>query len=270
LSTPRTFQVTISPDIILSCAEQGSATGGPLLLVHGYSDSRISYEPLMAALPGELRTLAVTLRGHGGSAKPDAGYTIGDFAADLAILLDRLEVERALVVGHSMGSMVAQQLALDLPERVRGLVLIGALTTLKGNAAAEELWDDPVSTMADLIDPSFVRAFQESTLARPVQPAFLDAVVAESLKVPARVWRAALRAMLGDDLEGQLHRIAAPTLILWGDRDGLCDRAGQLRLERSLPDARLSVQGEAGHAPHWEDPEGVAAEIADFAAQAAA
>jgi non-heme chloroperoxidase len=173
--------------------------------------------------------------------------------------------EPAVVVGHSMGSQVAQHLAIHRPDRVRGLVLIGGFTTLWDNPAIEELWH-AVADLPDPVAPDFVRAFQESTLARPVPAAFLDMVVRESLKLPARIWRAALAGQMAADTGTDLARIAVPTLLLWGDRDAVVPHAMQQALLRGIPGARLKVLPGAGHAPHWEDPVGVAAEIAGLVA----
>ena len=264
MTTAKSIQATTVSGITLVCAEQGDPTGPALLLVHGYSDSCRSYAPFMAALPATYRTIAVTLRGHGMSDKPDAGYGIDDFADDLVQVMDRCGVADAAVVGHSMGSMVATRLALTHPDRVRALVLIGALATLRGNAAVEPELIQAVAQMADPVDAGFVREFQQGTLARPVADGFLDAIVGESLKAPARVWQAALAGMLDHDLGPELGRVAAPTLIVWGDRDAICDRASQTRLADAIPGAQLWALPGAGHAPHWEDPRKIAAEVASF------
>jgi non-heme chloroperoxidase len=160
-----------------------------------------------------------------------------------------------------MGSLVATRLAVHHPQRIAGLVLIGAMRTIKGNAVIEELWSDGVATITDPIDPGFVRSFQESTLAQPVSGAFLDIVVSESMKVPANIWRAALRSMLDDDFTSMLGRITAPTHIIWGDQDGLVGRAEQRALAAAIPGATLNIHEGAGHAPHWENPGRVAAEV---------
>jgi non-heme chloroperoxidase len=125
------------------------------------------------------------------------------------------------------------------------------------------LWGE-VATLADPVDPAFVRAFQESTLARPVPPAFLDTMVGESLKLTAATWRAVLAGLMAADATPELGRIAVPSLLLWGDRDSLVTRADQEALLAAIPASRLVVHAGAGHAPHWEDPARVAAEIADF------
>jgi pimeloyl-ACP methyl ester carboxylesterase len=169
-----------------------------------------------------------------------------------------------------MGSLVAQRLAIDHPHRVAGLVLIGAFATLRGNAAVQELWDGSVAGLSDPVDPAFVRAFQESTLAQPVPPDFLDLVVRESLKLPAGIWRAALEGQMAEDTTPDLWRIAAPTLILWGDRDTIALHRDQRLLAAAIPGARLRVVPGAGHGLHWELPDLAAAEIAAFAESVAA
>ena len=105
--------------------------------------------------------------------------------------MDAIGLPAAVVVGHSMGSMVAQRFAIDHPGRVAGLVLMGGFRTIYRHAGIQEFWDSALWKLADPVDPVFVRDFQIGTLARPISPEFLHTVVSESLLVPARVWRAA-------------------------------------------------------------------------------
>nr|WP_274597158.1 alpha/beta hydrolase [Microvirga tunisiensis] len=85
-----------------------------------------------------------------------------------------------------------------------------------------------------------------------------------SLKVPARVWKAAWAGLLEADLTPDLTRITAPTLIVWGERDDMALRAEQEILLRSIPNVRFLIFEGAGHAPHWEEPERFASVVADF------
>jgi pimeloyl-ACP methyl ester carboxylesterase len=261
------LSINVSLEITLSGVSQGRSDRISIVLLHGYTDSWRSYELLLAWLPTSLRAVALSQRGHGDSTKPETTYRLGDFANDVCAAMNQLAFERAFVIGHSMGSLVATRFALDHPDRVAGLGLIGAFPTLKGNRVAGELWREGVSTLADPVDPEFVRAFQESTLARPLPPAFLATVIAESRKVPAFVWRSALRAMLDEDFSGELGSIAAPTLIIWGDEDSYSGRDEQARLLDAIPRAALATHRGAGHAPHWEDAARVATELADFIAR---
>lgn len=256
---------TVSNPIRLPYVEHGDADGVPVLMLHGWSDSWRSFEPMLGHLPSGVRAIAASQRGHGDAGRPADGYTPADFAADAVRLLDALEIERAVVVGHSMGAWIAERMALDAPERVDGLVLAGAIGPVDTNPAAPELLE-LVSGFADPVDPDFVREFQLSTTERPLPPGQLDVFVAESLKLPARVWRAAAEGFPRGDLYGELAAIEAPALLIWGDRDAITPRDEQDRLAEAIPGARLSVYEGTGHAVHWEEPERFAAEVAAFAA----
>jgi len=255
-------RVMLDTGIEVSYVEQGDQQGMPLVLLHGYSDSWRSWQPFLGHVPHQVRAFAMTQRGHGDSAKP-ASYRIAEFAADLESFMGRLGIERAVIVGHSMGSLVASRFAIDHPERLLGLVLVGAFTTVVGNSAVGEMWP-AVAAMSDPIDARFVREFQESTLARPIPPDFLETVIAESLKMPARVWRAVLRALMDEDFSVELGRIASPTCIIWGDKDAITGRDEQEALAASIRGARLIVHANGGHSPHWENPGRAAAEIVAF------
>jgi len=179
----------------LDYVEQGDTTGVPVILLHGYTDSWRSYERVLPHLPQSLHVFAVTQRGHGGSGKPDSEYEPPVFARDVAGFMDSLGIERAVIVGHSMGSTVAQRFAVDYPQRVRALVLEGAFMPRPANSEVRKFLAE-VAALEDPIAPGFARAFQQSTLAQPVPPEFFETLVGESLKVPARVWRAALQPYL--------------------------------------------------------------------------
>lgn len=251
--------------LLIDAVAQGPRAGEAVVFLHGYSDSRRGFAPMLAHMPTALRCVAFSHRGHGDSGKPMSGYRIADLVADLSATMDGLGIPRAVLVGHSMGSLVATRFALDQPERVAGLALVGGFASLRGNAAVEAFWREAIAGLADPVDPAMVRAFQESTLARPVPGTFLDMVVAESLKLPARVWVQTLRGLLDEDFSRSLARISAPVLQIWGDQDTMSDKAEQRRLQGFLPGAELvAIQG-AGHAPHWEEPERIASMIAGFA-----
>ena len=255
--------VDLSTGVRLNYVERGDRRGTPVVLLHGYSDSRRSYDRVLPLLPSSLRVFAVTQRGHGDSGKPEAGYAAADFAKDLAAFLDAMGIDSAIVVGHSMGSIVAQRFAIDYPARTRALVLEAALAPRMGNHEVRELWKT-VSTVADPVDPAFVRDFQQSSIARPVPSDFFEGVVADSLKVPARVWKGALEPLTTMDFLPQLGRIAVPTLLIWGDRDAIVARAEQDVLQKSIVGSRLLTYAGTGHSPHWEEPERYVADLIAF------
>ena len=92
----------------------------------------------------------------------------------------------------------------------------------------------------------------------------IEAVVAESLKAPAFVWQAAIRGMIERDCADELHRIPAPTRLLWGERDAFISRTEQDTLNAGIPGATLRTYPGTGHAPHWEQPEEVAGDLVEF------
>lgn len=265
--TPTSKRVGLSTGVTLSYVEQGDPSGVPVVLLHGVTDSLRSFELVLPHLPPWMHTLALTQRGHGDADRPAAGYRTRDYAEDIAAFMDALDLRQAVVVGHSMGATHAQRFAVDHPDRTLGLVLAASFSTYSDNPAAVDFWESSVSRLADPIDPVFVREFQESTLARPVSPEFLDAVVRESLKVPARVWRATFEGFLEDDCAPDLGRIAAPTLIVWGDRDAFCPRHAQDTLLATITGSRLVEYEGAGHAVHWEEPRRFAADVVAFVQQ---
>ena len=268
MSTPTTTEraLTTADGQVLHYAVSGSTDpDAPVVtFVHGWPDSWRSFGPVMEALPAGVRAIAVSLRGFGGSTAPASGYAPADLAADVVAVMDHEAVATTTIVGHSMGTVVAQRLALDHAARVRGLVLIGAFAHLDP-ALGDEVWG-VLEQLAEPVDPTFVEEFQAGTLAQPVSAERFAEIVAESLRAPLAVWRATFGELRGLDHGPELGRITAPTLLLWGDQDALIPRSQQELLVASLPAARLVVYPGAGHSPNWEEPARVAGDVAAFVA----
>lgn len=201
---------TLQHEVTLDYVEQGRRNGVPLILLHGYGDSRRSFDRVLPRLPASIYAIAVSQRGHGDSDRPAGGYSVDDFAADVANLMDRLDLPAAVIAGHSMGASVAQRFALLYPNRVLGLVLIGSFFTLKNHAGIEELWNSMVSLMEDPIDLNVVRSFQSSVVSDSFPRDFLEAMIRESMKVPARVWKEVLAALRRTDFTRELGNIRVP------------------------------------------------------------
>jgi len=264
-----TQTVQLSTGVTVPYIEHGEPAGAPMVLLHGYSDSLRSYELLLPHLPESIHAYAYTQRGHDGADKPAAGYRVGDYVADVAAFMDATGIESAVIAGHSAGSYTAQRFALEHPDRTLGVVLIGSFRTFHDNPGVLEL-SEAVSHFTDPVDPDFVREFQEGCVAQAVPPDFLEAIIAGSTRVPARVWKDYLAGMLEAEVPTESGTIAAAALILWGDQDAFCPRSDQDALLAAIPRARLEVYPGTGHCPHWERPERAAAEITAFATDTAA
>ena len=184
----------------LHVAEQGPEDGRAVLLLHGYSDSWVSYSRILPLLPADWHVIVPDQRGHGDSDRPMDGYAPTDLAGDAIQLLDLLGIAETALVGHSMGSFIARAVAAQAPQRVERLVLVGSATTAR-NAVTQGLLRE-VEVLDDPVGEDFVRAFQASTIHRPVPAAFFERIVAESLKLPARVWKATLSGPCGQSRAG--------------------------------------------------------------------
>jgi non-heme chloroperoxidase len=260
----------LASGLSLDYVRQGPEGEIPLVFLHGFTDSCRSFSRLFAALPTTIDAIAVTLRGHGGSDRPAGPYDIATMARDVAQLLDRLAIRKILLVGHCMGGFVAQRFALDYPDRLDRLILLDSFPTMIGNADVAALLEEVAGFADGPVDPDFVRAFQEGTVAEPVPAAFMDMIVAESLRLPGQTWRTVLAALVAEDLTEALPQIGVPTLLICGDEDMLFGLSSQRVLLAGLPDAELVMLPGVGHSPHWEDPAMVAALCCDFAARPAA
>lgn len=261
----KTKSAALSTGVRMEYVEQGNPTGVPVLFLHGVTDSWHSFERILPLMPPAYRSFALSARGHGGSSKPESGYRYADMSGDVAAFMDALGLPRAVIVGHSMGSVVAQRFVVDHPDRTLGLVLIGAFSTLYRDANLTEYYRSSIAPLTDPIDAGFIREWQLSTLAQPMPEDHLDTVVAETQKVPARVWHEAFSKFLETpDFSGDLARVNVPTLILWGDRDTYTGRASQDRLSSVIRGARLEIYEGNGHAVHWEAPLEVTGDLVEF------
>ncbi|MGD9765601.1 MAG: alpha/beta fold hydrolase [Candidatus Binatia bacterium] len=258
---PPLSRARLPTGVELEYLDQGS--GDALLLLHGYVDSWYSFHSVLEALPDTVRAIAPSQRGHGSSDKPPADYAMTDFADDAFALLDHLGIERALVCGHSMGTLIAQELALSHPHRVSRLVLICGATTGDNDVVRE--FFEHVRDVEDPVDREFARAFQAGTVATPLCDAEFDAIMAETMKVPARVWRGALAGIMAWRPPRPLREVACPTFIAWGDEDGIFPVSEQYALRDQIPDSTLRIY-RTGHALHWEQPAEFAADLLAFAA----
>jgi pimeloyl-ACP methyl ester carboxylesterase len=261
-STPKSGRVYLETGIRMHFLEQGDADGEPLILLHGITDSSFSYSRVLPLIDKKYRVFALDQRGHGDSDRPNDGYTMKNFAADVTAFMDAKNIRQAILVGHSMGSFVALQTALDAPGRIEKLILIGTATTARNDGTGE--FQKEVSRLTDPIPENFVREFQSGTAFHPLPEEFLSRVVQESLKVPARVWQAALSGVLAEDYKSRLSEIKVPTLIVWGERETYFPRAEQELLTAEIPDSTLKIYPDTGHSPQWERPEVFVRDLNDF------
>jgi pimeloyl-ACP methyl ester carboxylesterase len=243
--------------------------GAPLLLIHGLGYARWGWEPVLPGLAERFDVIVFDNRGIGESDAPSGPYTAVEMAADAVQVLDEAGVERAHVVGTSLGGMVAQEVALACPERVDRLVL--ACTT-PGGPKAHPMPQVTVELMieAATLEPAVaLRRFVENAFAPAtvaVHPEVVDRIMAHRLataQAPA-AWAAQASAGATFDAYDRLGGLTAPTLVQHGDEDVVVDPRNADLLVGLLPDARLERFPGTGHLYFWEAPERFVASVAAF------
>ena len=266
--TPAVSSVALETGIRLSYAAVGEPSAPVVVLLPGPTDSWLSYEPALDQMTSSVRTIAVSQRGHGDSDKPPTGYRVEDFAADVPPLLDALGIERAVLAGHSGSCLIVRRVAIDHPERVAGLVLEASPTTLRGHPGLTEFVESVVLGLRDPIEPTFARSFVVDTSSERLAPELVDRLASELTKVPVHVWKEMFAQLLAYDDLAEIEHITVPTLLLWGDADGVVGRDMQMTLAERIRPAELLIYQGIGHTPRWEDPTRFAGDVAEFVERA--
>lgn len=267
-------------DVSDTAPNDGSST--PLVLLHGWLDSRHTWDLVLPHhLSSHHRIIAVTFRGWG-DASHDGTYSIDAYATDVIDLLESLSLSvPAVLVGHSMGTLVATAVAARAPDRVAGLILVGAAATMRpehvldpsdGTTCAD------IATMChgwvtDGVDEDVLKSFQLDDLTPFVkddstpQP-FADQVMVETLKADARAYGECWQSMLDENHTAELATIDTKVLIVWGSEDGIFVMKDQVALEEALCKAdvwRVTVDG-GPHGVLWTHAPKVADAMVDFLA----
>jgi pimeloyl-ACP methyl ester carboxylesterase len=238
--------VALPNGVRLAYVELGNPAGRPLLLLHGFTDSSRVWT-ILAPYLADYRVLIPDQRGHGSSDAPACCYGTSDFAEDARLFLDAVHVDRAMVVGHSLGSFVAQAMAARYPERVDRLALL-ASTALPPVRRGDWLW----TNVTGLTEPvannrEFLAAFSPGASPTPVDPDFVRHSDREMAAVPLHVWRGVMRELVDIPAGRHAPDISAPVLILSAGADPIFPAEHHRALLAAYPRARAHVFPELGH-----------------------
>jgi pimeloyl-ACP methyl ester carboxylesterase len=247
--------------------------GEPLALIFGYAGSSRGWgEPFLKLLEARFKTVVIDNRGTGQSDKPEKPFSLADMAADAASVLDDAKIERAHVMGISMGGMIAQEFALNHPARLRGLVLgctlCGLAHSVPGNPEAlAALQVNPSEPLAPQVERLFAACCARPFVASAQGQAVLKERVAEALNypmTPPHTYQLHWGAIGGFDVFDRLPQIKAPTLVITGTSDLLVPDANSDIIKERIPGAHLHKLSGAGHVFFWEAPEETAAIVSKF------
>ena len=259
----------------------GPEDGIPLLLIHGATDSRISWSQVAPKLADAgFRCYIPELRGHGKTDKPEAGeegYTAEMHCADVLNLMDKLEVEKFIPVGHSLGSLIAQEIMITAPERVERGVLISSSTKMGGNPTLDWILQGDGTDFLGVrgydeeqkIPDDFIKSWTETTNE---DENFCKAIYEHASSLPYADWYNIFGGCSTFDSTDRLSSVTCPVDIIWGSADVFFSQEDEEQLQKALSNAEVNfcpIEG-ASHNIHWDSAEtceAVASEIIRFAGE---
>ena len=262
--------------VTLEVLDLAPENGAPLVLIHGHGGAKEDFSDHFDALCASRRVIALDLRGHGDSAKPDDGsaYSLDLMAADVLAVADALGVDRFDLLGHSMGGMVARRIALSAPSRVAALIFMdtcaGPLPGYEqevielGAEIAMSQGMDEIKRILDAMNVDEDGPAGRLLERRPDYRAFNDWKFS---RVSAAMWATMLREMFSQpDQLADLAQVDVPTLVMVGEADTPF-RAPSAEIANAIPTATLQVIADAAHAPQFENPDAWIAVLEAFLAE---
>lgn len=255
-------QLRLSTGIEVPCFTHGEGDARPLMLLHAWGEASGCFDRLIPLLDG-FKVIAPNLHDQGDTDRSAGVYSLVQQASDAAAVLDALEVPRAFVLGSSSGGYVAQQLALEHGQRVAALVLVGTPLSLQGRPP----FADDVDRLRDPVSADWVlKSLAWFPLHQKVPSWFMKARIKDGAAIPAYVWKSTLLGLCSAVPPSEAGTIDAPTLILWGELDGLLSRTDQETLAARIAGSVVKTYPNVGHLVLWECPELVAADTVAFLA----
>lgn len=257
--------------------EAGDPNAPPMILIHGFAASNLVWSKVFLEFAeAGYRVIAPDLPGYGYSAKPrHLDYTIAKQAEMVASFLQQMEIERAVFLGSSYGAAIAATIALDHPDLVEKLVMVGAVNNNKPTRyLLMRLFGSPI--IGDILSPLLVgsRRLLRIRMKRVYDRHswVLDERRVDARHLPLRT-RGAHRAIIrtvrrwdAERVSREAHLLTQPTLLIWGDTDREVPLQDGERLHEAIPGSRLVVFRECGHLPHEEYPGEFVAVVKNFCA----
>lgn len=252
--------------------------GPPLMLIHGFGGSMWNWEHQVYALSTRHRVIIMDLLGSGLSDKPALAYTPARMSQFFSAFMNALGVERATLIGNSMGAGLAMAMALDHPDRVARLILIAGFPPDPYQSIASPRY----RRFLDHRPPLWLGVIGNRLAGRGVTRAMLEEIIHDhSLITPLVIERSFRNRQISgflpplysllDHIQDwtttygrRLHEITVPTLVLWGTHDRVLPYHVGEELHRLIPQSHLHAIPETGHMPHWEKPARVNRLILEF------
>ncbi|MGM0584967.1 MAG: 3-oxoadipate enol-lactonase [Pseudomonadota bacterium] len=253
--------------VTIHYADEGDRGGRPVVFANSLGTDFRVWDRLVGLMPEEMRLIRFDKRGHGLSEAPPAPYRMEDLADDLAGLLDRMELKGAVVVGLSIGGLIAQMLAARRPELVGGIVLMDTAAKI----GDPEMWNERIAKaqgegIGAMADAVMERWFSAAFRANRTEE--LTAWRNMLTRTPAEGYAGCCAAIRDADLREAAGRISVPVLAMAGDEDGSTPPELVKATADLIPGARFEVVSGAGHLPCVEQPAACASMILGFMEEA--
>ncbi|SMG07085.1 alpha/beta fold hydrolase [Fibrobacter sp. UWB13] len=254
----------LSTGIHLAYTVTGDEKGTPVILIHGLTDGRVSWSQVAPQLAKKgYRVYVPELRGNGKTDKPieESAYALKELTNDIAAFIDKLELKKPHIVGHSLGAFVAQELSILHADKIASITLIGSGAAVdETNATIDWLVNGTGDKNFDGIfaydstqklPESFIEKWGENTNS---DEEFQAANLEHLKQVPYYTWKFLVRNLLKIDNSNRLSSIKSDVQIIWGTKDAIFDKKSQEALQDGLSKAKKVVFREvkdADHNTHW-------------------
>lgn len=248
-------------------------SGAPaLVFLHPWTTNRYIWAGQLAIFARNHQCIVVDHRGHGQSDKPEGGYGIGEMAADVIAILDDAGVDKAVMVGNSIGGMTAMQASLDAPDRVIANLILSSGTNIGADTpaeVAEAMQKDWRAVFSGLLDSA---VSLKSKKEKPEIQAFMEGCFRTDTNFAEGVFWASMadpNGVFNWNISDQLKDIKQPTLIIAGEEDGATTPAQNQFLADNIPNAQIKMVKDVGHFCQLEKPALFNAELEAFLSQVA-
>lgn len=256
-------------DVQLHYELTGKPGARTIAMTHGIGGSGDAWAAVAEGLGEQYQILTWDVRGHARSGRPASGYSITQFAADLAGLLDHLDIPDAVIMGSSMGGTITQRFILDFPRKSAAAVIMS--TSSEVNEAGRSRWE----SQADFIEANGMRAWIERSRPASYTPEYLaehpEVAEGEERRIAnnpdSTVYAQVARAVAFYNYTQELEQVRTPTLVMVGDQDAMTPPGGSVIISRRIPDAELQILPGLGHGLEQQDPKQVVDLVGDFLAR---
>ena len=250
----------ISSDLTIQYIEIGNTTGPNLIFIHGLGDTSRSFS-LMASKFKYFHCFIIDLPGFGNSSSLKYPVkTINSYGDDIISFMDKIDIVKTNIIGHSLGSFIAQSLAINYPARIISISLIGT-AIVKPYKALYDIYKT-LNQSSDYPDDTFVQSWTSTTL--PINEEFKKYLKEETKNTSMKTWTSVLKGLLMADFSYYTSDISCSTFIIHGSNDEFFDNDSQDEIKKKITRAQYVNLKGPGHNTQWEMPIEVANVLLDF------